>query len=149
MFETQLTNLKVNIPAEVVPDFYEISAENGMKPEQFASYAIKEYIANSGKLPPPAEVIVEQLRQVQQEFEEEGVIHLSLFGSVARNEAKRGSDIDLLAEFTSLFSMKGWSRAIDIAKRQLGNKFEIDLVPQKFKREGKSNSAYIDAIKIF
>ena len=108
-----------------------------MKPEQFASMQLRNIITNSGKLPPPAEVIVEQLRQVQQEFEEEGVIHLSLFGSVARNEAKRGSDIDLLAEFTSLFSMKGWSRAIDIAKRQLGNKFEIDLVPQNLSEKVK------------
>ncbi len=117
MIENQKTNLKVNIPADIVSDFYEISAENGMEPEQFACYAIKEYISNTGKLPPLAEVIVEQLRQVQKEFEQEGVIHFRLFGSVARNEARRASDIDLLAEFRNLMAMKKWGRTIDLVKR--------------------------------
>jgi predicted nucleotidyltransferase len=43
--------------------------------------------------------VIGVLRAHQQALEQIGIAHLSLFGSVARNEAGPDSDIDLAAEF--------------------------------------------------
>ena len=149
MPKNQVMNFQLDLSTELTSDFLAISAENGMQPEEFANYIIKNYLSKSAILPPPAEVVVEQLQEVRHEFEKENIVHLSLFGSVARNEAKRGSDIDLLAEFSCLVGMKKWGKSIDIAQKKLGEKFKIDLIPKKFLRENAYESALNDAIKIF
>ena len=46
----------------------------------------------------PDEVLV-TLREHEPELRAAGIVRLSLFGSVARNEARSDSDIDLLAAF--------------------------------------------------
>ncbi len=43
--------------------------------------------------------VIQTLRQHEGELKRAGIVHLRLFGSVARNEASQHSDIDLLAEF--------------------------------------------------
>jgi len=43
--------------------------------------------------------VLSQLKRHRKEFEALGVEHLRLFGSVARDEAAPGSDIDVLATF--------------------------------------------------
>ena len=43
--------------------------------------------------------VIQTLRQHERELKQAGIVHLRLFGSVARNEASQQSDIDLLAEF--------------------------------------------------
>ena len=45
------------------------------------------------------EHIIAVLREHASELSAEGLVHLRLFGSVARGEASAESDIDLLAEF--------------------------------------------------
>lgn len=44
------------------------------------------------------EQVIATLRSHEQELRHRGVLHAALFGSVARNEARRGSDIDILIE---------------------------------------------------
>ncbi|MBB6142350.1 hypothetical protein HNQ77_000288 [Silvibacterium bohemicum] len=43
--------------------------------------------------------VIETLRSHELELRAAGIVHLSVFGSVARDEASLDSDIDLLAEF--------------------------------------------------
>ena|ERR1035438_8955788 len=43
--------------------------------------------------------IIATLRQHEEELRSSGIMHLALFGSVARGEASAQSDIDLMAEF--------------------------------------------------
>ena len=45
--------------------------------------------------------VIATLRAHEPELRAAGLLRLALFGSVARNEAKAGSDIDLLAAFDS------------------------------------------------
>jgi hypothetical protein len=42
--------------------------------------------------------VIEKLRGSQPQLRAEGVVHLRVFGSVARGDNSAGSDIDLLAE---------------------------------------------------
>jgi predicted nucleotidyltransferase len=44
------------------------------------------------------EHVIETLRNHQQELRRRGVLHAALFGSVARDEDKPGSDIDIMVE---------------------------------------------------
>jgi uncharacterized protein len=43
--------------------------------------------------------IIATLREHEPELKAAGIVHLRLFGSVARNEAAGSSDIDLMADF--------------------------------------------------
>jgi hypothetical protein len=43
--------------------------------------------------------ILERLRHHERELKAAGIVHIRLFGSVARGEASPGSDVDLLADF--------------------------------------------------
>ena len=43
--------------------------------------------------------VIQELRRHEQELKAAGILHLRLFGSVARDEASSISDVDLLADF--------------------------------------------------
>jgi predicted nucleotidyltransferase len=43
--------------------------------------------------------VIERLRQHEEELKAAGIVHLHVFGSVARDEATPLSDVDLLADF--------------------------------------------------
>lgn len=43
--------------------------------------------------------VITKLREHEHELRAAGVVHLSLFGSVARGQATTDSDVDLMAEF--------------------------------------------------
>jgi uncharacterized protein len=43
--------------------------------------------------------VIEKLRHHERELKAAGILHIRLFGSVARNEATTVSDVDLLADF--------------------------------------------------
>jgi predicted nucleotidyltransferase len=44
-------------------------------------------------------LVIEKLRQHERELKAAGILHLRVFGSVARDEASSMSDVDLLADF--------------------------------------------------
>ena len=43
--------------------------------------------------------VIEKLRAHESELKDAGIVHLRLFGSVARGEADEKSDVDLMADF--------------------------------------------------
>jgi uncharacterized protein len=43
--------------------------------------------------------VIAKLREHEGELKAAGIVHLRLFGSVARGEASPGSDVDLIADF--------------------------------------------------
>jgi predicted nucleotidyltransferase len=58
------------------------------------------------------DTVIAILRAHEQELKEAGIVRLAVFGSVARGEARPGSDIDLIARFDktkrlSLFDVAG------------------------------------------
>lgn len=48
--------------------------------------------------------ILQKLKSIKPEYQPEGVDILGVFGSYARNEADKDSDIDILIETTYLYS---------------------------------------------
>ena len=72
--------------------------------------------------------VLSRLRDHLPEIRALGIQSLALFGSVARDEARPDSDIDLLVEFSSPVGLFDFQRAQSELSRLLGGR--VDLVPR-------------------
>ncbi|MCK6530753.1 nucleotidyltransferase family protein [Myxococcota bacterium] len=68
------------------------------------------------------------LKSHESEIRALGVRSLSLFGSVSRDEARPGSDVDLLVEFDRPIGLFGFQEVQERISSWLG--CEVDLVPR-------------------
>jgi uncharacterized protein len=109
----------------------------------------------SGKRPAPARPKVppspERIAELLAPFcREKGIVRLEVFGSVARGEAKRGSDVDLIATFSRPIGLQFFGIADDMAKI-LG--VRVDLVSHEAVEQmtnlTRKNSILSDARQIF
>ena len=74
--------------------------------------------------------ILKYLKEIKPIYEKEGFILKGLFGSYARDESTKNSDIDILVETTSQFASKyGFQSVnrINEIKQELTNVFETDV----------------------
>ena len=73
--------------------------------------------------------VIQTLRMHETELRAAGIVHLRLFGSVARGEATEKSDVDLIAEFdrSRRFTLFGMARLENQLSDLLGVK--VDLSP--------------------
>ena len=93
--------------------------------------------------------VIEKLRHHEQELKAAGILHISLFGSVARDEASSMSDVDLLADFDN-------SRRMTLVKvgslqsrlsKMLGAR--VDLSSTEWMREPVKSKALREAVIAF
>ena len=145
----ELVDYSISLPAEYLEELKQFSAERGKSSKLFAGEIITDFIKKTGVKPPTADQIIEKLKQAQSEFEAENVTHLSLFGSVARGDAHYGSDIDIVAEYDCGVGIMKWGRTKKIAKKVLGEKYRVDLVPIKSLKKEVQEAVLRDAVKIF
>jgi hypothetical protein len=93
--------------------------------------------------------VISKLREHEQELKAAGIVHLLIFGSVARGEASAESDIDLIADFdksTRLTLVKVGnlqSRLTDL----LG--VHVDLSSSEWMREPVKSRALREAVRAF
>lgn len=94
-------------------------------------------------------LVIETLRRHEAELKAAGIVHLRLFGSIARGEASARSDIDLIADFDrskrlTLYSMAHLeNRLSDL----LGTK--VDLSPAGSMKERVRARALREAVHAF
>ncbi len=95
------------------------------------------------------ETVIQALRRHQQELQAAGIVHLRLFGSVARNEARAGSDIDLVADFdrSRRFTLLTMAHLENRLSDLLGVK--VDLAPAESLREPVRARAFREAVHAF
>ena len=89
------------------------------------------------RIPPPLDVISTQLAEY---CRQEGIIRLEAFGSVAREEGRQGSDVDLLATFAGnpglrFFAMEADMAAILGVPVHLLTRDSVDQMSNPYRRE--------------
>jgi uncharacterized protein len=93
--------------------------------------------------------VIRTLRQHEKELKDAGILHLRLFGSLARNEALEHSDVDLLAEFdgSKRLSLVKVGRLQMRLSELLGA--EVDLSSPDWMREPIRSKALSEAVIAF
>ena len=76
--------------------------------------APKGRVRRKQKLPPPA--VAEIVRRLEPYCREHGIVRLDIFGSVARGDARPGSDVDLIATFREIPGMRYFSMEKDMGR---------------------------------
>jgi uncharacterized protein len=93
--------------------------------------------------------VIEKLRQHESELKAAGIVHLRLFGSVARGEESPESDIDLIADLdrSKRLSLVGMVHLENRLSDLLGVK--VDLSPSGSMKEAVRARALREAIHAF
>lgn len=73
--------------------------------------------------------VLQMLRSHWSELRQMGLLHLDLVGSLARDEAHAGSDVDLVADFDSPLNLTGFFDLVEHLERLLGT--HVDLMSRK------------------
>ncbi len=68
---------------------------------------------------------ISKLQQLMPDLKQFGVTGLSLFGSVARDEATPTSDLDLVADFEPPYTMRRYMGALFLIEDTLGVKVDL------------------------
>ena len=93
--------------------------------------------------------VIRTLRLHEKELRDAGILHLRLFGSLARNEGSEHSDVDLLAEFDksrSLSLVKVGRLQVQLSEL-LGA--QVDLSSADWMREPVRSRALREAVLAF
>lgn len=88
-------------------------------------------------------ILVEHHQELRERF---GVKSLRLFGSVARDEASEGSDVDILVDFEEIPTLFGFLRLRTYLQDLLGAK--VDLITETGLKERARHSVEKDAINV-
>jgi hypothetical protein len=93
--------------------------------------------------------VIETLRRHEPELKAAGILHLRLFGSVARGQASLESDVDLIADFDSSrrLTLFGMARLENRLSDLLGVK--VDLSPAGSMKERVRARALREAVDAF
>lgn len=93
--------------------------------------------------------VIETLRRHEPELKAAGIVHLRLFGSVARGEESAQSDVDLMADLdrSKRFSLVGMAHLENRLSDLLGVK--VDLSPAESMKESVRTRAAREAIHAF
>jgi predicted nucleotidyltransferase len=93
--------------------------------------------------------VIATLRRHEPELKAAGIVHLRLFGSVARGEASARSDIDLIADFdrSKRLTLFGMARLENRLSDLLGVK--VDLSPAESMKERVRARALREAVHAF
>jgi predicted nucleotidyltransferase len=95
------------------------------------------------------DAVIQALQRHQRELNAGGIVHLRLFGSVARDEAQDSSDIDLVADFdrTKRFTLLSMARLENRLSDLLGAK--VDLAPADSLRDPVRTRVQQEAVHAF
>jgi predicted nucleotidyltransferase len=91
--------VSARLPAAVRDRLKEFAASRGESVQQVVARAVSRLLEDEAREPPARPVVLQRLKAMESDLRRDGVTGLWMFGSVARDAAKPGSDIDLAVEF--------------------------------------------------
>lgn len=94
---------------------------------------------------------IDLLSALESSLRDQGIVHLYLFGSVARDEADQGSDVDVAFDVDPAeemkFSLIDQSRIARQLTEALG--FRVDLVEREYLKPRIAQGFATDMIRVF
>jgi predicted nucleotidyltransferase len=93
------TLVSARLPTPVRDRLKQFAASRGESVQQVVARAVSRLLADEAREPPSRQTIIPRLQAMEADLRRNGVTALWLFGSVARDAAQPGSDIDLAVEF--------------------------------------------------
>ena len=141
--------LSLRVPAETKRFIKQIAARKGTSVQDLIGGLVDDFIERENRAKPSLAHAVNHLRAAKAGLRELGVAHIDLFGSIVRDEAHGGSDIDLVVEFKQRRGMSLSKFASLRSKLEdiLGP--EIDLVENQSLRPEVRREFKRDALRVF
>ncbi|MBI1777502.1 MAG: nucleotidyltransferase domain-containing protein [Proteobacteria bacterium] len=124
---------KILIGARISPEMKRrlkrVAVERGVTVQSLVEGAVDGYLGMLDRQTPSLAPAVARLRAAADRFRQRGIEHLWVFGSVARGEARIGSDIDLAAEPARgrVLSVVGLASLKALASEVLGSPADVVL----------------------
>ncbi len=95
------------------------------------------------------DAVIRTLKRHARRLRASGIAHLSLFGSTARDEARRGSDVDVLVQIDGrkIRDLVDYAGAVGLVEDILGT--TVDVARRERLRPHVAPSALRDEIRVF
>ena len=141
--------LSLRVPRETKRLIKQIAARKGASVQDLIGGLVDDFIERETRARPSLAEAVNRLRGAKAGLRDLGVAHIDLFGSIVRDEAHRGSDIDLVVEFKQRRGMS-LSKFASLGKKLediLG--YEIDLAENRMLRPEVKREFQRDALRVF
>ncbi len=141
--------LSVRVPTETRNRVKGVAAARGQSVQDLIGDLIERFLAEQDRRPPALAEVVARLRRREAELRARGVASLSVFGSVARGEARPDSDIDLAVTFepAARVSLTGLAALRADLAEVLGA--PADLVEWQSLRPHIREAAQREAVRVF
>ena len=138
--------LSVRIPDRKKRLVKEIAARRKVSIQDLLGGLVDDFLLREEKAKPSLAQTIKALRHQRPRWNELGIVHMDLFGSLTRNEAGRNSDIDVAVEFKNSSEMtlsrfaslqaeisETLNRDIDLSERQkllpeIRREFDADAI---------------------
>jgi predicted nucleotidyltransferase len=138
--------LSARVPAEVRNRFKALAASRGVNVQTLLREAVEAYVR--AQTPPDLAGVLKTLRAHRGDLLDMGLDRLSVVGSVARGEAKPGSDIDIAFRFRDDLTVS----ALDYGELQARLEdwlpgARIDIAPWKSLRPDVADNMARDAVE--
>jgi predicted nucleotidyltransferase len=91
--------VSARLPIPVRDRLKAFAASRGESVQQVVARAVSRLLADETREPPVRQIVINRLKAMEADLRHDGVAGLWMFGSVARDAARPGSDIDLAVEF--------------------------------------------------
>ena len=91
--------MSARLPTATRDRLRQFAASRGETVQQVVARAVSRLLADEAREPPSRAAAARRLKAMEPDLRREGVVALWMFGSVARDAAEPGSDIDLAVEF--------------------------------------------------
>ena len=141
--------LSVRVPHVSRRLIKQIAAQKGTSVQELVGGLVNDFIVRELLAKPSLAEAVKRLRGAKAGLREYGVAHIDLFGSIVRDEAHKGSDIDIVVEFKQRqgLSLSKFASLQKKIENILG--FEVDLAEREALKPEVKQAYSRDALRVF